>query len=1125
MPEPEPILNGAPKIGVYVCHCGINIASKVDVKAVVEFAATLPFVSVAKEYKFMCSDPGQDMIKEDIRAGKVNRVVVASCSPLMHEVTFRRAIKDAGENPFLFQMANIREHVSWVTSDGADATEKAKSHISAAVRRVALHDSLDRKRVEVRRDVLVVGAGIAGIQAALQIADSGKKVYLVEREPTIGGHMAQFDKTFPTLDCAACILTPKMTQVRAHPNIELLTYSEIESVDGFVGNFDVKIRRKARYVREDLCTGCDECTSVCPVHLPSEFDEGMSQRKAIYRAFPQAVPNVFTISRKGAPPCQAGCSIHQNAQGYVTLIGQGEFKEALDVILRDNPLPSICGRVCTHPCTEHCTRAKVDDPLNIPGLKRFVTDRFPDYEIPKPAKERPETVAVVGAGPAGLMCAHELRQRGFKPVIYEASSVPGGMLTLGIPAFRLPRTVIGQEIKRLEATGIEIKLNSPIGKETTLEDLRKRHAAVFLGIGAHQERKLGIEGESLPNIWGGIEFLRKVNLEGPFSIGKRVVVIGGGNSALDAARTALRCGAEKVTIAYRRTRTEMPADPEEVEDTETEGVELLLLTAPKAIQGSPEKGVTALECFKMKLGAADASGRAAPEIIPGSDFRIDCDAVIATIGQIPDIASLGDKLGLDTTRWNTFEADQTTLETNIPGVFVGGDCVTGPDVVVNAMYAGKKAAISIERYLDGKNTHAGRESEAPFVPTYSVDTSGAVFHHKVPLPSIPLTSRKSFEEVRTGYTEAMAVEEAKRCLDCGVCCDCQLCATVCEPKAIDYSMHDEIRKLEVGAIILATGFKTFDAKRIPRYGYGKYPNVYTSLEVERMVNASGPFNGEVRLKDGSAPKRVAIVHCVGSRDENTNRYCSRVCCMYSMKLAHLIQERTGAEIFNFYIDIRAAGKGYEEFYERVQQEGVQFIRGRVAEVSDWAMSPDEEGKLVVRAEDTLLGVVRRIPVDMVVLSVGMEPQADVEEVRRKFNISCGTGGFFLERHPKLGPVSTFVDGISIAGACQSPKDIPDTVAQASAAAAEAMTLIDAGFVETEPFVTWIDDQACKGCKTCIDVCPYSAIFYDDVRHVAVVNEALCRGCGLCAMECPAHIPATKQYEDRQILAELTGALR
>lgn len=354
--------------------------------------------------------------------------------------------------------------------------------------------------------------------------------------------------------------------------------------------------------------------------------------------------------------------------------------------------------------------------------------------------------------------------------------------------------------------------------------------------------------------------------------------------------------------------------------------------------------------------------------------------------------------------------------------------------------------------------------------------------------------------------------------------NCGICQEVCEPDAIDYEQEDEYEEIEVGTIVLATGFQTFDAARIARYGYGRLPNVITSLEFERLSNASGPTGGEIQLQDGTKPKTVGIIHCVGSRDENTNAYCSRVCCMYSLKIAHLTKEKTGAEVYNFYIDMRTPGKGYEEFYDRLLEEGTHFIRGRVAEVTDWAMIPEEEGKLVIRAEDTLVGVVRRIPVDMVILAVGLEPMPDAEEVRRVFNISCGAEGWFLERHPKLAPVSTFTDGVFLAGACQGPKDIPDSVAQSGAAAAEALALADRGYVEMEPNTAYVLEEDCSGCKTCLSLCPFSAISFDEEKEIVAMNEALCKGCGTCVAACPSGAAQQNLFTDKQIFAEIEGVL-
>lgn len=353
---------------------------------------------------------------------------------------------------------------------------------------------------------------------------------------------------------------------------------------------------------------------------------------------------------------------------------------------------------------------------------------------------------------------------------------------------------------------------------------------------------------------------------------------------------------------------------------------------------------------------------------------------------------------------------------------------------------------------------------------------------------------------------------------------CQVCSQVCPKDSINYEETEQYEDLEVGTVVLATGFKTFDPTPLTQFGYGRYRNIITAKECEMMNNASGPTGGRILLEDGGEPKAVAIVHCVGSRNQRTNRYCSRVCCMYSLKLAHLIKERTDAEIYNFYIDMRTPGKGYEEFYDKLLKENVHFIRGRVAEISDWAMSPEEEGKLVIRAEDTLVGTVRRIPVDMVVLSVGLEAQADANEVARLFNVSCGTERWFMERHPKLAPVSTFTDGIFLAGACQGPKDIPDSVAQAGAAAAEALALIDRGYVELEPSTTYIDSEMCSGCKTCLPLCPFSSLSFNPEKSVSEVNPALCKGCGTCVAACPSGALQQNLFTDEQIYEEIAGVL-
>ena len=653
----------AEKVGVYICHCGSNIAGTVDCEAAAKWAGeNVADVTVARDYKFMCSSLGQGLIEDDIREKGLTRVVVAACSPHLHEKTFRRACTNAGLNPYLMQMCNVREHVSWVNTDKAAGTEKVKALISAAVARVKEQEPLEAMQVPVNKATLVVGGGIAGLQATLELADAGYPVYLVEREPSIGGHMAQFDKTFPTLDCSACILTPKMSEAGQHEHVTLLTYSELEEVSGSVGAFHVKIRKRARSIKETICTGCGNCIDKCPKKVvDTEFEAGMGTRKAIYMPFPQAVPKKPVIDR------------------------------------------------------DNC-------------------------------------------------------------------------------------------------------------------------------------------------IW--------------FTKGK-----------------------------------------------------------------------------------------------------------------------------------------------------------------------------------------------------------------------------------------------------------CRNCEKVCQLAAIDYEQKDEILELDVGNIILATGWKLFDCSQIPQYGYGRLANVYTSMEFERLCNAAGPTNGKIVLRDGKTePKSVAIVHCVGSRDKHYNEHCSAICCMAALKFGHLVLEKTGAKVYSFYIDMRTNQKMYEEFYGRLLEEGMQFIRGRVAEVTDAIRGPGEQGKLIVQAEDTLLGRQQRIPVDMVILMGALEPQADAKELGLKCGISCSQAGWFTERHPKLDPVATMTDGVFVAGACQGAKDIPAAVAQGAAAAARVMGMITKGTVHIEPIVAAINEEACSGCRICNTMCPYSAIDYDPEKDVSRVNTSLCKGCGTCIPACPAQAIVGSHFTNRQINAEIEGIL-
>ncbi|MBR1369209.1 disulfide reductase [Methanocalculus chunghsingensis] len=659
-----------PRVGVYICHCGTNIAGSIDIKELEEFSKGIPNVVRVDEYQYMCSTPGQKKIEEDIKEYNLTGVVVAACSPRLHEPTFRTASKEGGLNPFRFEMANIREQNSWVhMHDRQGATDKAKDALKMAVAKASLLEDLYPKSVPVEHTAMVVGAGVGGIQAALDLASSGIKTYLIEKSPTIGGRMSQLDKTFPTLDCSQCILTPKMVDIDRHPNIELMTYTEVEKVEGYIGNFDITLRKKARGVLTPAeaeargivgggCNGCGDCEGVCPVIKPNPFEMGMAPRKAIYIYHAQVVPLIYTV----------------------------------------------------------------------------------DFDS---------------------------------------------------------------------------------------------------------------------------------------------------------------------------------------------------------------------------------------------------------------------------------------------------------------------------------------------------------------------------------------------------CVKCNLCVDICgDKKAIDLEMQDEFVTVKVGTAVLAVGYELFPVEKKTEWGYKRYDNVINALEFERLICASGPTGGKViRPSDGETPKRVGFVLCAGSRD-NTGigkPYCSRFCCMYSLKHAHQIHEKIpGAQPYIFYMDIRSFGKMYEEFYYRIQDEGAKFIRGRVAKIEEDPITKN----LHVITEDTLLGQPVDIELDMVVLASAVQPTAETTHVRNLFGISCSGDGWLLEGHPKLNPCGTTTAGVFLAGVCQGPKDIPDTVAQAEGAAAAASIPIHVGEVELEPYFAMCIEEKCAGCGMCIDQCPYSALALveKDGREVMQVTEAKCKGCGTCGGFCPGGAIWMQHFSTPQIVAQIDAFL-
>jgi NADPH-dependent glutamate synthase beta subunit-like oxidoreductase len=657
-----------------------------------------------------------------------------------------------------------------------------------------------RSDSSVSKSVGIVGSSIAAIQAALTLAQMGVKVKLITNLAAFGWDDAISNILGNSL-LDQRFLWPLWLQVASHPLITLYTGAEVESIERKKGDFKIQVVQHPRYVHEDLCTGCGRCQAECSASVTSLLRGQKMTHSAIHTPIlgARAVPSAYVIDKNGLSPCQVTCPLGINVQGFVSLLANGKTDKALALINEAAPLAGVLGRVCTHPCEDNCNRDQVDGPVYIQALHRYAVDNATEgieYNRKSPAKSREGKIAIVGSGPAGLTAAWELTRRGYSPVVFESHGVIGGMLATGIPRFRLPREVREREIEAIRKLGIDIRTGITVGRDVTFAYLKERgYRAFFLAIGAQQNNKLNIAGEELEGVMDCMPLLLALNLKVDTFVGQNVVVIGGGNAAIDAARAAYRSGAGEVTIFYRRTRAEMSAIPEEVDEAINEGVKIEYRTVPVEILGDGGK-VTGVHFQRTDLSdEITANSGHSPELIPNSDFVIDADHVVVAIGQSPNAPQLNlESLAIDSNT-DVIQVNPVTLETSIPGVFAGGDCVTGPNNVVEAMAAGLRVTESIDRYMQGCDLEASRSLEPPQTAEIHIGAMEVSPHERAHMPTIRLQKRlNSFEETTTGLSAKTAQKEAQRCLNCALCSQCMECTEVCELGAFSMKMVSGISR-------------------------------------------------------------------------------------------------------------------------------------------------------------------------------------------------------------------------------------------------------------------------------------------------------------------------------------------
>ncbi|RLC20985.1 MAG: 4Fe-4S ferredoxin [Deltaproteobacteria bacterium] len=847
-------------------------------------------------------------------------------------------------------------------------------------------------------------------------------------------------------------MSPKLVEVGRHLNIELLTNTQLIELDGEEGNFTARVKENPRFVDLLKCTSCGECAKVCPVEVPSEHNMGLAQRKAIFKQYEQAIPGAYGISKRSTAPCKATCPAHVSIQGFIALMNQGKYVEALKLFKQEHPFPGSCGRVCHHPCEAACTRGDADEPLAIQYLHRYLAEL--DFEgdetfIPEVAEKRDEKVAIVGSGPAGLTAAYYMAQKGYEVTIFEKLPVKGGMMTVGIPEYRLPKAELDKEIEVIEKLGVDIRTGVEFGKDITLKSLEKDgYKSLFMATGLHGSRGLGVKGEDMEGILKCTDFLRDAALGKAKKLTGKVMVIGGGNVAIDVALTAKRLGADDVTMVCLEKRDEMPAWDYEIEEALEEGVNIVNSLGPLRFLG---ENSTANEVeFQECTSVFDENGRFSPQYDDCVLTSYEADTIIVAIGQMGEL-DYADKEGIALTPPGGLEADPVTLQTPIDWVFAGGDAFYGPKSVVDAIASGKEAAESMHRFINGQDLAEGREKTWDFEKPDIMDVP-RLRREKPPI--ISLEEREgNFKEITMGLAKEAIEREAARCLSCGICSECYQCVDACLAEAIDHEQVPQIKELNVGSLILTTGAETFDPSGLDDiYMYKRSQNVMTSLEFERILSAGGPTMGHLaRPSDEKEPEKIAFLQCIGSRDTNKcgNGYCSSVCCMYAIKDGMIAKEHSEVEldvaIFN--MDMRTFGKDYEKYYNRAaDDEGVRFVKSRIHSVIE---EPGTDNLILKYADEA--GNMCEEVFDMVILSVGLTIPKESVDLAKRIDIDLDKYNFV--KTETFNPLQTSRPGVYVSGSFQGPKDIASSVTEASGAAAAAgIKLAGARHTQTKTLV-------------------------------------------------------------------------